>query len=109
MPRREVRLLLVLAVLAPLALLAGNALGLGADWLLAAPAILLLLPLLHGRYVGEERIARMRAVRERSRPRRAATSIDLPRRAPRGLVPRGGSLLAFSLSVRPPPAAAATC
>ena len=101
--------MLVLAVLAPLALPAGHALGLGADWLLAAPAILLLLPLLHGRYLGEQRLARLRARLERPAPRRAAASVELPRRAPSGLVPRGGSLIAFSLSVRPPPAAAASC
>ena len=61
MPRREVRLLLALAVLAPLALLAGRALGLGADWLLAAPAVLLLLPLLHGRYRQPPRLLAQRA------------------------------------------------
>jgi hypothetical protein len=109
MSRREVRFLLALAVAAPLALLAGRALGLGADWLLAVPVVLLALPLLHGRYLGEERIARLRAARERPRRRRAPADAGLPRRAPRGLLPRGGSLLAFSLSVRPPPAAAASC
>jgi hypothetical protein len=60
--------------------------------------------LLAGRYVGEERIARL-AARFVSRARRIVPRLvaRLPR-APRALAPRGGRLLACSLAERGPPA-----
>jgi hypothetical protein len=103
MARRDLRLLLGLAGLT-VALVAVQWLT-GAEVLLGSPALVLALPLLAGRYVGEERIARL-AARFVVRVRRAAPRLTarLPR-APRTLVPRGGRLLACSLAERGPPAA----
>jgi len=96
-----------LALLSSVFLLAEAAGVLAPVLLYSAPLLLLLLPLLAGRYVGEEGIARLaQAVRGRRRgraPRLAAPTAAL--RAVRG-VPRGGRLIAASLAVRPPPALA---
>ena len=61
MPRRDQRILLGLAALTALFAIVQSVTGLSADVLLAAPGLLLLLPLLAGRYVGEDRIARLGA------------------------------------------------
>jgi hypothetical protein len=105
MERRDLRLLLGLMGLT-LALVDIQALT-GAEVLLASPALVLALPLLAGRYVGEERIARL-AARFVARVRRVVPRLvaRLPR-APRALAPRGGRLLACSLAERGPPAALA--
>jgi hypothetical protein len=105
MARRDLRLLLGLTCLT-VALVAVQWLT-GAEVLLASPALVLALPLLAGRYVGEERIARL-AARFVEPARRAASRLiaRLPR-APRAIVPRGGRLLACSLAERGPPAALA--
>lgn len=79
--------------------------GANPDLLLVAPLLCLAIPLLGGRYLGEERLARLAAavaVRRR-RPRRAAAA-PTPRRAP-VLVVRGGRLIGAARAVRPPPAA----
>jgi hypothetical protein len=106
MARRDLHLLLGLAALTLLLVLVQASTG--AEVLLASPALVLALPLLAGRYVGERRIARL-AARLVAPVRRAARAISarLPR-APRALLPRGGRLLAASLAERgpPPPAAA---
>jgi hypothetical protein len=101
MARRDLRLLLGLTGLT-LALVAVQALT-GAEVLLASPAFVLALPLLAGRYVGEERIARL-AARFVPSVRRAVPRLSarFPR-APRALLPRGGGLLACSLAERGPP------
>jgi len=79
--------------------------GLDVGVLFLSPAIVLLASLLSGRYVGEERLQRLAAAfrphARRRRPPAAAPVRRPPRRLP---VPRGGSLLAASLAVRPPPA-----
>jgi hypothetical protein len=77
--------------------------GLDAGVLFLSPAIVLLASLLTGRYVGEERLQRLAAAfRPRRRRRaRAVPTLPLPRRM--ALMPRGGSLVATSLAVRPPP------
>lgn len=101
MARRDLRLLLGLTALT-LALVAIQALT-GAEVLLASPALVLALPLLAGRYVGEERIARLAArmtVAVRRPLRRLSARLA---RAPRALTPRGGRLLASSLAERGPP------
>ena len=72
--------------------------------LLALPALLLALPLMAGRYVGEERLARLAAAFVPRRPR-AASSLRPPARRSSQPLPRGGRLIAASLAVRPPPAA----
>jgi hypothetical protein len=71
--------------------------------LFLAPALLIAIPLLGGRYLGEEMIARF--VARRGRPRRRSMA---PRRAappvPATWLPRGTRLIAFGLAKRPPPA-----
>jgi hypothetical protein len=105
---RDRRLLAAVAVLAMLAL--GLLVhGAGTEALLAAPLLALLVPLLAGRYLGEERIERLaaaRAPRCHTVPARRVAPPAL--RPPRVLLPRGGRLLATSLAVRPPPLLAQT-
>jgi hypothetical protein len=71
--------------------------------LFLAPALLIAIPLLGGRYLGEEMIARF--VARRARPRRRSAT---PRRTappvPATWLPRGTRLIAFGLAKRPPPA-----
>lgn len=82
------------------------ALGAPVDLLLAAPVLLLALPLLSGGYVGEELLHRIARGRASRRPRRRLRSAGPSARPARTLVPRGGELIAASLAVRPPPVAA---
>jgi hypothetical protein len=103
MPRRDQRLLLGLAALTLLFALVQSATGISADVLLAAPALVLLLPLLAGRYLGEDGLARLTAALAPLRRRPAVTPLA-PRRAPR-LLARGGRLIAVALAHRGPPAA----
>jgi UPF0716 family protein affecting phage T7 exclusion len=83
--------------------------GLATGMLFLAPALLLLAALLRGHYVGEATIARLVARRRpRCRAGRAGSRyLPRARRAAVLAVPRGGSLVAWSLAVRPPPAPAA--
>lgn len=82
-------------------------LGAPVDLLLAAPALLLALPLLSGRYLGEDALDRLVRM-TRPVPRRRARASLRPTAAGDGvLFARGGTLLARSLAVRPPPAAPA--
>jgi hypothetical protein len=71
--------------------------------LFLAPALLIVIPLLGGRYVGEGLIAKLAAKPPRQ-PRRPVTA---PSRrlssTPAGWRPRGADLIAFSLAKRPPP------
>lgn len=99
-------------------LTAGAALALTACWVLAlafsgstdvlfylSPALLILAPLVAGRYIGEELIAKLAARRApRTRARRTLAAARRPRVRTR---PRGSALIAFSLAERPPPALAA--
>jgi hypothetical protein len=103
MPARDKRLLLAAAVgmgvLLLLAALAGHP-----DLLAyAGPLWLLAVPLVAGRYVGEDVLERLR--RERPARRRPLASRALPKGARRvaALLPRGGCLIAEALAVRPPP------
>jgi hypothetical protein len=96
----------VLALVALVAAVLAGALGLGADaqvllWM--APAILLVAPLLFGRFVGEGAIAARRRLRPRERVVRRA-AVAMPRRTPR-VAGHHGLLLAFALAKRGPPAA----
>jgi hypothetical protein len=80
--------------------------GVGADALIAAPALLLLLPLVAGRYVGSERLVRL--ARRVLRPAHRRGDRPVARRRPdRRPAPRGGLLIAVSLARRGPPASAA--
>lgn len=72
--------------------------------LFLAPALLIVIPLLGGHYIGEELIVKLTA--RRARPcRRSATAAAwrLPA-APEDWRPRGAGLIAFSMAKRPPPA-----
>jgi hypothetical protein len=102
MSRRDRHLLLALAALS-VALVAVHALlGLDPNLLLALPALVMFLPLLAGRYVGEDGLARLAAL-WRARKPRAIASCGRPLRAP-GVLPRGGRLIAAALAERGPPA-----
>ena len=103
MPRRDRHLLLGLAALT-IAVAALTLVGVHSDILLALPALLFALPLLAGRYVGEEHLAKLAAAFVATRRRPSATLPTKARRAPLA-VPRGGRLIAAALAVRPPPAA----
>ncbi|HEX6601838.1 MAG TPA: hypothetical protein VF030_04290 [Solirubrobacterales bacterium] len=71
--------------------------------LFLAPALLIVIPLLSGRYLGEELIAKFVARRARSRQRAAAPAPIAPP-LPATWLPRGNHLIAFGLAKRPPPA-----
>jgi hypothetical protein len=80
--------------------LTGSELGL----LYLAPALVLALPLLLGRYVAEDRLVEF-AGRSIARPRRHALKLARPRSYAR-VMQRGGRLVASAMAKRPPPAAA---
>jgi hypothetical protein len=103
MPPRDRKLLFGLAAIT-LALASLTLLGVPGDVLLAAPVLVFALPLLAGRYVGEEQLARLAAAYLGARRRPAVTIAPHARRTARRL-PRGGRLIAAALAVRPPPAA----
>ena len=69
---------------------------------LLAPAVLLALPLLAGRYVGEDVIERLRT-RRPAPARRRATQAAPPLRPLARRMPRGGGLVGSHLARRPPP------
>jgi hypothetical protein len=75
--------------------------GVGAGWMMMAPALVLLLPLLAGRFLGEDRLERWSLARRPSRRRPVAT-VRLPRRA--SDVVMVGVLLAARAAGRAPPA-----
>jgi hypothetical protein len=102
MTRRDRQLLFALAGLT-LALASLTLVGVHPDVLLAAPVLVFALPLLAGRYVGEEQLARLASAFVAARRRPAAALVPSVRRASND-VPRGGRLIAASLAVRPPPA-----
>lgn len=98
---RDRRVLLALAgIFALLALVAGSA-GLHAAFAYVVPVVAMLVPLVLGRFPGERIIASLR--RRRECPRRPRRSLRLPARPAFDLVPRGTSLMARCLAVRPPP------
>jgi len=105
MPRRDRNLLAFAAVASALALVVAASAGHVELLAYAAPLAVLALPLLSGRYVGEEQIARI-ARRGVRRPRFGLTAASAPRPRLAAFVPRGGRLIADSLAVRPPPAPA---
>src|SRR4051794_23675771 len=102
--RRALRPLLAVALVGA-ALAGATVTGLDTGLVLLSPALVLLLPLLLGRYVGAERLARL-AARALPRRRRRAVGVTLPARRPRAAGARGGRLLAFALAERGPPATA---
>jgi hypothetical protein len=103
MPRRDQRILLGLAALTVLFAVVQSVTGISGDVLLAAPALILLLPLVAGRYVGEDGLARLTARLAPVRRRSTAVRMTPAARAPRTLA-RGGRLIAVALGRRGPPA-----
>jgi hypothetical protein len=99
---RDLRPLFAVALLGVVVAAANSVAGLDTGVLLLSPALVLLLPLLAGRYLGEEQLERL--VARRVAPRRPRpVSAPLPRRRPRAVVVRGGRLLASALAERGPP------
>jgi hypothetical protein len=98
-PHHAARVAAGVAVLAALWLLGLHVGGLDTGLLFLAPAFVLLLPLLAGRYVGERVLT---PLAERVR-RAVAAALHRPRPRAR-LVPRGGLLVGCSLAGRAPPA-----
>jgi len=93
---------------AALAISACWALGLALDGstdvlLFLAPALLIVAPLVAGRYVGEGLIVKLAVKRTARKPRRAPAPASPSSRPPAIWSPRGTALLAFSLAKRPPP------
>jgi hypothetical protein len=98
--------LMLFAALAAAALASALRLGVDTELLLwCAPALLLIAPLVLGRFVGEDAIDARRLRRATPRPRRTAVTVRLPQRAPRAVSHRG-RLLAFRLAERGPPTSA---
>jgi hypothetical protein len=98
---------LAFAALTVVWLLGLELLGVEAAVAYLAPALLILLPLLSGRYPGDEVLARVAG--RRSRPsRRPAQAPPLRRRRAGALLPRGGRLVAFAFAGRGPPLPLAT-
>jgi hypothetical protein len=98
---------LAFAALTVVWLLGLELLGVEAAVAYLAPALLILLPLLSGRYPGDEALVRVAG--RRSRPARLAPQAP-PFSRPRAgaLLPRGGRLVAFALAGRGPPLLLAT-
>ena len=92
---------LLVAAWTVFALLSGVDTGL----LYLAPALLLCVPLIFGRYLGEEQLAEL-AKRSPRSPARRTARLAVPRSHVR-LMQRGGRLVASSLAKRPPPPAMA--
>lgn len=96
----------LLAILAPVVVSAALVAG-GPDALLALPLLVCLVPLLLGRYAGEDKLHTLARWVGTRRSRRRASAATMPQARPgAALTPRGGRLIAASLAVRPPPAAA---
>jgi hypothetical protein len=103
MARRDFRLLLALAAVALAWALFQAATGYDGGLAFMAPALFVAVPLLAGRYLGEDTIAGLaRRVQCRRRTPRAPR-VRGRSRPPRRLLSRGGALIARSLAVRPPP------
>ncbi|WP_354700163.1 hypothetical protein [Paraconexibacter sp. AEG42_29] len=104
MPSRpDMRLMGALGVFAVGVALAQSVAGLDAGLLLLTPAIVLFLPLLAGRYVGEETLQRWTAAFVPRRRRAAAALAPRLGRAPRAFATGGGARLATAMSRRGPP------
>jgi hypothetical protein len=95
----RLRVVLALALAAAAALLGLHLAGLDTGLLFMAPAFMLALPLLAGRYPGEGVIVRARRRRRRRRIEPLPSA-----RPPARLLPRGGLLVGHALAGRAPPA-----
>jgi hypothetical protein len=101
--RRDLRLMAALGVFAVVVALTQTVAGLDVGLLLLAPALVLALPLLAGRYLGEDRLTHWRAA---FTPRRRRGAPVLAARLPRVGRPASantGALIAAALGRRGPP------
>jgi hypothetical protein len=90
------------------ALAGGVWVGANPDLLLFAPLFVLLVPLLGGRYVGEETLARLRRAAHAERPARAPGVLDVPALSHIALTPFRDRLVAGAHGCLPPPVLART-
>jgi hypothetical protein len=90
------------ALIAAVWLVGLELLGVEAAIAYLAPALLIFLPLLGGRYPGAEKLARAVARRTRGQVPRVVNRAR-PRGGPPRLLPRGGRLVGASLAGRGPP------
>jgi hypothetical protein len=106
--RRPEQRLLIAAAVGTTALLALAAIAGHMDVVAyAVPLLAVALPLVAGRYLGEEALERLRERRQPAR-RPAATGLLPAARRAALVFPRGGRLIAHALAERGPPAAART-
>lgn len=103
--RRDLLPVALVAAVGVLAALLGTVGGVDSVLLELAPVLVLVLPLLAGRYLGEERLA---AIVSRFAPRRVRAAARLTPRTPRAprAFARGGRLVASAFAERGPPARA---
>jgi hypothetical protein len=101
MSLRRLRPVAYLAVLVVLGIATLQVDGMAMGWLVLAPTLLLLFPLMAGRYVGEVALQRL-AARSRPRRRRSAAGTPVPPRFVR-TSPHGGLVLARRIAGRAPP------
>jgi hypothetical protein len=104
MPRRALRSLAFLAAVLALWIATRSVDGLTMGWLVLAPALLLLVPLLGGRYVGESTLSRLSG--RRTVVRRRCIAAAPVRWRVLDAAPHGGLLLARRIAGRAPPRAA---
>ena len=107
MPARDQRLLLLAAVASSTVLLLAALAGHVELAAYAAPLCAVVIPLLAGRYVGEDALDRLSRRRVRTHRRVAVALLGSVRRSA-GSFPRGGRLIAQALAERGPPAPALT-
>lgn len=101
MPRSEQRLLAALTLITCAVLALACFTAVGAELMFFLPLLVIALPLIGGRYWGEETLGRLRTARSRPARERRVRS-PLPRRRDQ-FFPRGARLMGSSLAVRPPP------
>jgi hypothetical protein len=97
---------LAFAALTGVWLLGLELLGVEAALAYLAPALLILLPLLGGRYPGDEALVRVASRRAPVGARREGAPAMSRRRQDAALLPRGGRLVGAALAGRAPPLAA---
>jgi hypothetical protein len=100
-PRRDRLVLWTFALVVAAWMVAEASTGSESGLLYLAPALVLALPLLLGRYVGEKQLVEL-AGRARARPRRKVLRVGCPRSYAR-VMRRGGRLVASGMAKRPPP------
>jgi hypothetical protein len=101
LPRRDRLVLLTFALVVAAWMVADALTGRQSGLLYLAPALVLALPLLLGRYVGEKQLVEL-AGHSPARPRRRGTRVASPRSYAR-VMQRGGRLVASGMAKRPPP------